>query len=53
MEERIETAKNLLRYSDLSYTDISATLSFSSQSHFIRLFKQYTGMTPAQFRRGR
>ena len=33
---KIESAKNLLRYSDYSYSYIAAYLSFSSQSHFSR-----------------
>lgn len=46
---RIEAAKNMLLYSDYSATEISAFLSFSSTSHFIRIFREETGMTPKQY----
>ena len=49
-EAKIDTAKNLLRYSRLSYLDISVSLGFSSQSSFIYVFRQITGTTPKQFR---
>ena len=51
MEQRIEAAKDLLRYSELSQAEIGATLAFSSQSHFIHAFKRAVGVTPGQFRR--
>lgn len=47
---KTETAKNLLRYSDFSQTDISLALGFSSQSAFINVFKNATGMTPRKYR---
>lgn len=49
-EKKIEFAKNRLVYSDVSYVDLANDLGFSSHSHFIKLFKQYTGMTPADYR---
>lgn len=49
-EAKIDTAKNLLRYSDLSYLEISVSLGFSSQSAFIVVFKEITGMTPNVYR---
>ena len=36
MRQRIETAGNMLRYSDYSSTEISEILAFSSQSYFIK-----------------
>ncbi|MCM1494742.1 MAG: AraC family transcriptional regulator [Bacteroides sp.] len=48
--ERIKAAENLLKYSDFSATDISNYLCFSSHSHFIKIFKQYTGYTPRAYR---
>lgn len=48
---RLETAANMLVNADYSYTDIANTLCFSSQSHFIRLFREKYQMTPAQYRR--
>lgn len=47
--KRIEAAKNMLLYSDYSETEISAFLAFSSPSHFIRVFRKHTGMTPRQY----
>lgn len=47
---KIEKAKNMLRYSQVSMVEISSYLSFSSQSHFIKLFKEETGMTPKKYR---
>ena len=49
-EARIDTAQNLLKYSDLSCPRISASLGFSSQSAFIAVFKRITGMTPKVYR---
>ena len=49
-EARIDTAQNLLKYSDLSCLRISASLGFSSQSAFIEVFKRITGMTPKVYR---
>jgi len=48
--QKIEMAKNLLRYSDYSMIDIANRLSFSSQSHFIKQFREYTSMTPKKYR---
>ena len=49
-EAKIDTAQNLLKYSDLRYLQISTALGFSSQSAFIAAFKRITGMTPKAYR---
>ena len=48
--QRIERAKELLKYSDLKIIDIAATVGCDNVSHFNRIFKAATGMTPTQFR---
>lgn len=48
--EKIEEAKRLLRYSDKSLSLIADYLGFSSQSHFARAFKKYSGKTPREYR---
>ena len=50
LKVKTEEAKRLLRYSDKSLTAISYYLGFSSQSHFSRVFKKYTGHTPGEYR---
>lgn len=47
---RIETAANMLKSTEYSYASISNTLCFSSQSHFTKLFREKTGMTPKEYR---
>ncbi len=47
---KVTTAQNLLRYSDFSYLDISLALGFSTQSAFISVFKEATGVTPKKYR---
>ena len=51
MKRRIETAQNMLRYSDYTSTEISEILAFSSQSYFIRCFRNAVGITPSEYRR--
>ncbi|MCH2450447.1 MAG: AraC family transcriptional regulator [Gracilimonas sp.] len=48
-KERIKRASQLLLQSDNNVTDVSYKLGFSSLSHFIKLFKDYTGITPKQY----
>lgn len=48
-EQKIEIAKNLLRFSDYSMIEIANRLSFSSQSHFIQQFRESVGMTPKKY----
>lgn len=49
--KRVETAQNMLKYSDHSPVDIGNYLAFTSHSHFISVFRKYTGMTPNEFRK--
>ena len=49
-QQKIEMAKNLLRFSDSSLIDIANQLAFSSQSHFIQQFREVVGMTPKRYR---
>ena len=48
--KRIEAAGNMLKFSDYSCIDISNYLCFSSESHFIQVFKKHTGYTPKIYR---
>lgn len=50
MSKKMEAARNMLKYSEFSCSEISAILNFSSQSHFIRAFKKYAGDTPRAYR---
>lgn len=47
---KVETAKNMLKYSEDSYLTIANNLAFSSQSHFVKVFREQTGMTPKAYR---
>ena len=49
LRRRIDTACNMLRYSDYSASQISEILAFSSQSYFIRCFQKIKGMTPHEY----
>ena len=49
LKRRIETAQNMLLYSDFSAAQISSFLAFSSQSYFIQTFRRITGMTPREY----
>ena len=50
LSEKTEEAKRLLRYSEKPLTAISTYLAFSSPSHFSRVFRQYAGMLPREYR---
>ena len=51
LKEKIEEGKRLLSYTDKPAVAISAYLGFSSQSHFARVFKKYTGTLPNEYRK--
>ncbi|MBR4768793.1 MAG: helix-turn-helix domain-containing protein [Lachnospiraceae bacterium] len=53
LREKMEEAKRLLRYTDKSSAAIGEYLGYSSQGHFSRVFKQYTGETPMDYRESR
>lgn len=50
IRKRIEAAENLLKFSDYSCIAISNYLGFSSESHFIQVFKNCTKITPKDYR---
>ena len=50
---RVEHAKELLASTDMTIREISAQTGYYDSGSFIRRFKQVTGETPLQYRRGR
>jgi AraC family transcriptional regulator len=48
--QRVERIKELLKYGELSLTEISFKLGFSSVAHLSNQFKKVTGMSPSTFR---
>ena len=50
-ELKLEEAKRMLLTTNKSIAQISAQAGFSSQSYFIAKFKQYTNMTPLQYKK--
>ena len=50
-QKKIETAKNMLIYSDYKPAEISSTLAFPNQSYFTEVFRKQTGLTPAKYRK--
>ena len=49
--QKIERAKELLVYGELTLSEISYRLRYSSVQHLSNQFKQVTGFTPTSFRR--
>ena len=50
-EKRIDAAKQRIVAENGSMLQIALELGFSSQSHFIKVFRQYVGMTPSEYRK--
>lgn len=48
---RIERAKELLKYGELTLSEISYKLGYSSVQHLSGQFKKVTGMTPSAFKK--
>jgi AraC family transcriptional regulator len=49
--QRIERAKELLKYGELTLSEISYKLGYSSVQHLSSQFKNVTGMTPSAFKK--
>jgi AraC family transcriptional regulator len=50
-EQRVSRARELLARTPTALADVAIAAGFADQSHFCRVFKQRTGLTPGQFRR--
>lgn len=50
-KHRIEKALELLQTTDYSLTEIAYLTGFSDQSHFTRIFKKQTGISPSEHRK--
>ncbi len=50
INQKIEKTRELLVYDELTLTEISYRLGYSSVAHLSRQFKKVTGMTPSQFK---
>jgi len=48
--QRVETAKGLLRNSDVPLIEVAAQAGFRTQGHFTGVFHRFTGYTPRIFR---
>jgi AraC-like DNA-binding protein len=51
LNARVERAKNLLRRSDMTLTEIGLDCGFKGQSEFIRTFHRLVGASPGAWQR--
>ncbi|MFM2479917.1 helix-turn-helix domain-containing protein [Celerinatantimonas sp. YJH-8] len=49
-ERRLKVAKSLLEFSDLSIQHIALDLNYQDANYFSRIFKQYSGIRPLEYR---
>ena len=49
--KRIDSIKNMLKYSDYDLLRIATYYNFKTQSHFSATFKKYVGMSPSTYRK--
>lgn len=49
--QRVERAKELLKYGELTLSEIAFKLGYSSVQHLSNQFKHITGLNPTQFKR--
>lgn len=47
--KKVEEAKRIMQSSHMNLIDIATNLSFHDQSHFTKIFKEFSGMTPKQY----
>lgn len=50
-QRKLDYACTLLKYSNVSISDIAQHLQYDSLSYFVRLFKKTYGVTPTEYRR--
>lgn len=48
--QKMQEARYLLRNTDYTLADIAEFLNYASQSYFTKIFRQFTGQTPQQYR---
>jgi AraC-like DNA-binding protein len=46
-----ETARQLLRETDMQVQQVAESLHYSSAANFATAFRRWTGMTPSEYRR--
>ncbi len=49
IRQKVERAKELIDYGELTMTDVAQQLGYSSPAHLSRQFRQITGLTPTEF----
>jgi len=49
LEIRLNTAVNLIKYSDMSFEQVSEIAGFSSYTYFHRVFRKMYGVSPTEF----
>lgn len=50
LQQRIEYVKELIQYGEMSMKEIAWKTNYSSVAHLSRQFKQYTGLTPTEYK---
>src|SRR5690625_258074 len=50
LQTKVEEAKTLLQFTNYSISNIYTLLHFYDQTHFTKVFKRFTGLTPKQFK---
>ena len=52
LSKRIDEAKELLRYSSMTISEIAKSVGFDDSSYFSRIFRKHTGHPPTDYRSG-
>ena len=51
IDSRIQRSCELLKSSEMKIEEIAESCGYSSVSHFVKLFREKTGVTPAAYRK--